>query len=91
MKAEEESETKSQTRAPGPCDGLRVLDLTTMISGPLCTQALGDMGADIIKLESPAGDSARYSGAPFREAGFSGFLAQLNRNKRSIVVDLKSE
>jgi crotonobetainyl-CoA:carnitine CoA-transferase CaiB-like acyl-CoA transferase len=49
------------------------------------------MGADIIKLESPAGDSARYSGAPFREAGFSGFLAQLNRNKRSIVVDLKSE
>jgi crotonobetainyl-CoA:carnitine CoA-transferase CaiB-like acyl-CoA transferase len=91
VKAEEESETKSQTRAPGPCDGLRVLDLTTMISGPLCTQALGDMGADIIKLESPAGDSARYSGAPFREAGFSGFLAQLNRNKRSIVVDLKSE
>jgi len=60
-----------------------------MISGPLCTQVLGDLGADIIKLESPSGDSARYSGAPFREPGFSGFLAQLNRNKRSIVVDLK--
>ncbi len=75
----------------GPCDGLRILDFTTMISGPLCTQALGDMGADVIKVEPPAGDSARYSGAPFREPGFSGFLAQLNRNKRSIVVDLKSD
>jgi crotonobetainyl-CoA:carnitine CoA-transferase CaiB-like acyl-CoA transferase len=68
-----------------------VLDFTTVISGPLCTQALGDLGADVIKVEPPTGDSARYSGAPFREPGFSGFLAQFNRNKRSIVIDLKSE
>jgi crotonobetainyl-CoA:carnitine CoA-transferase CaiB-like acyl-CoA transferase len=74
----------------GPCAGLRVLDFTTVISGPLCTQALGDLGADVIKVEPPMGDSSRYSGAPFREPGFSGFLAQFNRNKRSIVIDLKS-
>ncbi|MDG2332696.1 MAG: CoA transferase [Myxococcota bacterium] len=77
------------TSKRGPCSGIRVLDFTTMISGPLCTQVLGDLGADILKLESPLGDAARYSGAPFREPGFSGFLAQFNRNKRSLVVDLK--
>jgi len=75
--------------AAGPCAGIRVLDFTTVISGPTCTQALGDLGADVVKVEPPTGDSARLSGAPFREPGFSGFLAQFNRNKRSIVLDLK--
>ncbi|MHA7837936.1 MAG: CaiB/BaiF CoA transferase family protein [bacterium] len=75
----------------GPCSGIRVLDFTSVISGPLCTQALGDLGADVIKVEPPMGESGRYSGAPFREPGFSGMLAQFNRNKRSLVVDLKSE
>ena len=76
--------------AQGPCAGLCVLDFSTVISGPICTQALGDLGADVIKVESLAGDPARLSGAPFREPGFSGFLAQFNRNKRSIALDLKS-
>ena len=85
------SKAGSTQEIQGPCSGLRVLDFTTVISGPMCTQSLGDLGADVIKLESPAGDSCRYSGAPFREPGFSGFLSQFNRNKRSIVVDLKHE
>lgn len=75
----------------GPCAGLRILDFTTVISGPMCTQSLGDFGADVIKVESPFGDPTRYSGAPFREPGFSAFLSQFNRNKRSILVDLKNE
>jgi crotonobetainyl-CoA:carnitine CoA-transferase CaiB-like acyl-CoA transferase len=57
----------------------------------MCTQALGDMGADVLKLESPAGDQTRYSGAPFKEPLFSAMHTQMNRNKRSLVVDLKSE
>jgi len=77
--------------SPGPLDGVRVVDFSTVISGPVCSQALGDLGADVVKVEPPTGDPSRYSGAPFREPGFSAFLAQFNRNKRSIALDLKRE
>lgn len=73
----------------GPCEGVRVLDFTSVVSGPVCTQTLGDLGADIIKVEPSIGDFSRLSGGT-PHAGLNGFFAQNNRNKRSIVLDLKS-
>jgi len=75
--------------AQGPCTGLRVVDFSTVISGPLCTQILGDLGAEVVKVESPGGDFSRHT-PPVRE-GMSGFFASFNRNKRSIQLDLKND
>src|SRR5437867_1534017 len=75
-------------QAGGPLAGVRALDFTTVVSGPLCTQVLGDLGADVVKVEAPRGDSARRMGPPFR-AGMGPVWVQFNRNKRAIVVDLQ--
>jgi crotonobetainyl-CoA:carnitine CoA-transferase CaiB-like acyl-CoA transferase len=73
---------------PGPLDGTRVIDLTTMISGPLATMLLGDQGADVIKVEAPGvGDLTRLLGGTRR--GLAATFATSNRNKRSVVLDLK--
>jgi crotonobetainyl-CoA:carnitine CoA-transferase CaiB-like acyl-CoA transferase len=77
--------------AGGPLAGIKVVDLSTIVSGPLCAQALGDFGADVVKVESPpVGDTARFLGG-IQKAGMTGFFAQFNRNKRSVKLDLKSD
>jgi crotonobetainyl-CoA:carnitine CoA-transferase CaiB-like acyl-CoA transferase len=72
----------------GPMTGLRVVDLSINLLGPLATQILGDMGADVIKIETPDGDQMRWNG-PTRTPGMGVFFMAVNRNKRSVVLDLK--
>ena len=74
-----------------PLQGIRVIDFSQILAGPFCTMLLADMGADVVKVEKPnGGDDTRRYGPPFIEGESAAFLT-LNRNKRSIVLDLKSE
>lgn len=72
-----------------PLTGITVIDCSTVVAGPMCSMILGDLGADVIKVEAPGGDVARVMGPPFK-GELSGLFANLNRNKRSIVLDLQN-
>lgn len=78
------------TGATGPLAGIRVLDMTSVGMGPFATQILGDMGADVLKVEPPAGDIFRHA-APLKSPGMAAVYLNLNRNKRSITLDAKRE
>jgi CoA:oxalate CoA-transferase len=83
------STAPSEDRGPGgPLAGVKILDFTRVLSGPYCTALLADLGADVVKVESPQGDEYRHIG-PFRN-GESALFQLVNRNKQSIALDLKS-
>ena len=82
---------QTQTPSPvGPLSGVRVLDLTQFLSGPFGTQILGDLGAEIIKVEAPTGELSRTM-PPYFVEGDSAYYLSINRNKKSVVIDLKTE
>src|ERR671915_410378 len=75
-----------------PLEGLRVIDCSRVLAGPFATMLLGDLGADVWKLEPPGGDETRGWGPPYwgdPGNGLSAYFAAVNRNKRSVVVDLR--
>lgn len=75
--------------AGGPLDGVKVIDMTTVVVGPICGRVLADQGADVVKVEAPGGDLLRTMARGARNTGMSGKFMNFNRNKRSICLDIK--
>ena len=87
--------TEAQSAGPrakrGALSGIKVLDLSRVLAGPLCCQMLADHGADVIKIEPPAGDETRLLGPPFTPNGDAAYFTAVNRGKRAITLDLSSD
>src|SRR5436305_9293677 len=80
---------KGLAGSPGALAGLKVIDLTRVLGGPYCTMVLSDHGAEVIKLEPPQGDETpREWGPPFDDAGDASYFIGINRNKKSVGLDL---
>ena len=80
--------TTTNNKSDGALAGLKVIDLSRVLGGPYCTQALADHGADVLKIEPPQGDETRGWGPPFDEHGTASYFLGLNRNKRGTTMDL---
>jgi crotonobetainyl-CoA:carnitine CoA-transferase CaiB-like acyl-CoA transferase len=76
---------------PGALEGLKVVDLSRVLGGPYCAQMLADHGAEVIKIEPPQGDETRLWGPPFDQEGISAYFAGINRNKRTVALDLSKK
>lgn len=85
------AEIKPEAHNPKPLTGVRVLDITKVLAGPICAQYLADMGAEVIKVETPKGGDDTRDWPPFRVPGLGAVFMSANRGKRSIAIDLKSE
>src|SRR5215470_7018224 len=84
-----EKTTQGADHRPGPLDGLLIADFSRVLAGPYCTMLLGDLGATVIKVESPTGDDTRTWMPPVRNS-ISTYYLSINRNKRSVTLDLTS-
>jgi len=82
------TESKALAQGPSALTGLKVIDLTRVLGGPYCTMVLSDHGAEVIKLEPPQGDEVREWGPPFNDAGDASYFVGINRNKKSVGLDL---
>jgi crotonobetainyl-CoA:carnitine CoA-transferase CaiB-like acyl-CoA transferase len=85
------TESGAPASPPGPLAGLVVADFSRVLAGPYCTMLLADLGADVIKVESPAGDDTRSWVPPATEDGVSTYFMAINRNKRSVALDLRED